>query len=685
MVERYSWDDITWIKDFFDNIKRIKKKKQVYINCAMAFDIETSHLSYYQDKKGDYHLEENDFEKHLQEYDSKPFAFMYSWQFACKKDYREIMVRGRRWEEFLIFTENLLNLGRKSKNEIMVVYVHNLAFEFQFIQSFFNWESVFARQPRKIMKALTSEGFEFRCSYFLSNMTLGKFIKNTPGTIHGKLDGEKFNYKKYRDYDTELSDLEIEYIENDVLGLAECIDIKLKEDTICSIPLTSTGYVRREVRNRCKEVQGYHQIIKKGWPSMEVYLLCKMAFRGGDTHANRIWAGKTIENVYSFDIKSSYPAWMLYEEYPSGHYEEFMLDSVEKFVDLSERKLLVMDIELFDVQLKENVAMPYIDVAHCYRQHIIDNDNGRVLSAAYVRLICTSIDFEIIREQYTWTDFNICVCYGWNKEKLPLPIRQAGSDFFGQKTTLDGVKGFEYEYGEFKNLLNAIFGMMVTALDMDEVIYKDREWFVVEADVQEELNKKEKSYNTFLLYQWGIFITAYARKHLHMMLNKVGMDAVYIDTDSIKFVNKENLKYFEEENKNIIKLAQASDVSASYVTPAGKRVTLGEWENEGIYEEFKTLGSKKYCVKKNGKYKITVSGMNKDKGSKKIHSMDDFSIGRVFEDVGRTVAFYNDYEPKWVKIKGKDIYVTPNVCILDTTYTLGITETYAQLIADNLV
>lgn len=683
-VYHYDYDNISWIREFFDSFKRIKKRKKYYINAAISFDIETSHLQYYQDAKKNYHLVEEDFEPNLKEYDDKPFAFMYSWQMAFKNGYDEVVVRGRRWPEFLIFIQNILNIGRKNDSEIIVIYVHNLAYEFQFIQSFFTWDSIFARAPRKVMKALCMEGIEFRCSYFLSNMSLAKFIKNTPGTVHGKMNGD-LDYSVYRDFDTKLTEKEIGYIENDVLGLVECIDVKLEEDTICSIPLTSTGYVRRDIRNRCKNFQGYNNIIQKGWPSVDLYLLCKMAFRGGDTHANRIWAGKTIPNVYSYDIKSSYPAWIMYEEYPVGHSEEFLIDSVEKFIEVKEKKLLVMDIEFFDLQLKDNVAMPYVDIAHCYREHIIEGDNGRVLSAVYVRMCCTSIDFDIICNQYTWSDFNVILCYGWNKGKLPEPIREGTSEFFKNKTTLDGIEEYLYEYIKSKNMINAIFGMMVTALDMDEVIYKDREWFINECDVAYEVERKRKSFNTFLLYQWGIFITAYARQHLHKILDKMGMDAVYIDTDSIKFVNKKNKKLFEDENINVMKMSKESEIPCTYTTSGGEDVTLGVWEDEGCYEEFKTLGAKKYCIKKNGKYKITVSGMDKEKGSDKIKSMDDFAIGRVFEDVGRTTAFYNDYEPRWEKIKGKDIYVTPNVCILDTTYTLGITDEYAELIADNLV
>ena len=53
----------------------------------------------------------------------------------------------------------------------------------------------------------------------------------------------------------------------------------------------------------------------------------------------------------------------------------------------------------------------------------------------------------------------------------------------------------------------------------------------------------------------------------------------------------------------------------------------------------------------------------------------------VFRSAGGTESVYNDDEVYHVKtIDGHDLEIGPNVCIRDSTYTLGITEEYARLL-----
>lgn len=42
-------------------------------------------------------------------------------------------------------------------------------------------------------------------------------------------------------------------------------------------------------------------------PTLHVFELLREAFRGGDTHANRFYVGKILDNVGSYDRESSYP------------------------------------------------------------------------------------------------------------------------------------------------------------------------------------------------------------------------------------------------------------------------------------------------------------------------------------------------------------------------------------------
>lgn len=677
--------------DTFQDSRLINKSKNTYYyNIAAAFDIETTTIPC-RKEKDEYVMLDKYCVGDLEKFRYEPTAFMYHWQFAMKCYDDELIVTGRTWDQFLQMIELLIERLCLNSNRRLVIYSHLLQHEFQYIQYFFSWDQIFAREPRAVIKAVSYEGLEFRCSYFLSNMSLKKFCENTEGVIHGKMVGD-LDYRKFRLPSTKMTRKEDTYCINDVWGLVEGIWTLISgEDNIVTIPLTNTGYVRREVRKNCFNMLGYHKIINQGWPDIHVYELCRKAFRGGDTHANRLWANRVMFNVHSKDKKSSYPASIMYEDYPSGPARKVqILDEKDYYKYFDERKNLgVMRIELFDFHLKNNIAMPYIDLAHCEKKHIpfgLDDeendyvDNGRLLGGLYIRYCCTNIDMEIIFEQYDIGGFKIIECYIWGKEKLPLPIRESTRDYFMSKTTLDGISEKLYEYLKSKNRLNSIFGMMVTAIDQDDIVYNEGEWYVKESDTEKQLERVKKSGNTFLLYQWGIFITAYARRALHEVLDEIGMDAVYIDTDSIKFIGEDNERFFEESNEKILKQMGESDVQPFAFTKDNEKMIMGVWEDEGVYDEFKTLGAKKYCYKKNDKYTVTVSGMNKEKGSKQIKSMDDFYIGKVYEDVGRTIAFYNDYKPQYIDIMGERVLLTPNVAIVDTTYTLGVTDTYWELI-----
>lgn len=681
-------EDKTWMKLLKEKAKLRKKGSEYLYEIICAFDIETTQIPYR--KSGDeFIIYKEYYTKELEVYKNNPASFMWCWQMAFYIGDDEFLIYERRWERFLLLMESLQNVFHLNEKKRLVIYVHNLAYEFQYIQDFFTWTTVFARQPRRVMKAECCEGFEFRCSYYLSNMSLEKFCKNTSHVFHQKMKGD-LDYSQYRDDKTNVTYEEFRYCINDVLGLVEAVYSKMidENDTIFSIPLTSTGYVRRDVRNYAFDNGGwgYKKIIKKGFPEAEVYELCRAAFRGGDTHANYRLADKELTSIYSKDIKSSYPAWMCYEEFPIGKAQEYTIYDLDRLIELMDEKLLVMEIDFFDLEVESDIAMPYIDFAHVKNYRKIERDNGRILKAEYIHYYCTSIDLKIILEQYAFSGINITKCFGWCKCKLPQQIRYMVMEYFRKKTEVDGIKNMHYEYVKAKNKLNAIFGMMVTPYDMWEVVYRQNEndWDIVKGELEEKLEKVFKSYNTFLLYQWGMFITAYARWHLHKMLFKIGLDAVYIDTDSIKFRGAHNLKYFEQENKEIMRLAEENDTIA--YNPDGKAEVLGLWENDledydvETYEEFKTLGAKKYCYKVNGKYTVTVSGMNKEKGSAKIKSMDDFTIGKEFSDIGRKTVWYNDKPPFYTDLKGSHLLITPNVGMIETTYTLGVDGDYLGLI-----
>lgn len=653
-------------------------KKGTYYNIPCAFDIESTTIEPPKDEKDNYIY--------------SPYAFMYQWQFCIM----DKVVFGRTWEEFKQLLKNIRIKMRLSNHTTLAIYVHNLSYEFQFMKEFIKIKNLFARDKRKVMKVNTKDGFEFRCSYFLSNMSLAKFCENTNNVKHFKL-VDQFDYKKIRTPQTPLTEVEEGYCYNDVRGLCECIQELISgNDTIATIPLTNTGYVRREFRQAVKANKNNHTEFTKTALTPEQYEMLTKAFRGGDTHANRFKVNQILKDIHSFDISSSYPSAMMMDDYPIGKFTECTIDSQEKLEYFIDEYCCVFDVTFYKIYADNTNVIPYIDIAHCYEKSKITNDNGRVLSADMISLVCTNIDLEIILDSYNFDGYEIKKAIYAEKGKLPKEFRQKVIDYFVLKTQLKGFVDKEYEYMKSKNRLNSSYGMMVTSLVHSDITYDvySMEWDEVKGDIEASLEKFYKSRNNFLPYQWGVFVTANARKRLRTMLKVVGRDVIYTDTDSIKFENIKHVEEFNQINKKLMEQAETNDIPA-YCDRTdiidGKEVTerfyLGTWDNDGEYLRFKTLGAKKYCFEKMKKgkeiFEITVSGMSKKKGSERVGKIENFMIGKKFYDVGRSTSWYNDEQSHVIEVNG-DIFTTAsNIGILESTYELGVTNEYWDIIAEN--
>ena len=399
----------------FVAVETCRKRKISYLNIEAAFDIETTNIKA-----------------------QEPYAFMYQWQFCIA----DKVCFGRTWNEFLEFITRLKERLQLNFHRMLVVYVHNLAFEFQFLKSILDFTSVFARTQRKPIKA-QCEGFEFRCSYFLSNMNLAKFCENTPNVIHYKL-VDTYDYKKIRTADTELTEEEKAYCYNDVRGLCECIHERLKEDTITTIPLTSTGYVRRNYRHAVKKNVRNRTLFLNQRLTAEQYQLMKEAFRGGNTHANAYFSGQMLEDVESYDISSSYPAALEIDRYPVGAFIGASSKYLNNFIE-DDSKCFIGRFRFENIRTKQHYGIPYIDLAHCRNIKNATNDNGRILEADSIEITLTDIDLKIIMKTYRYDamyckDLNVAK-YGYLSKEL----REELLYYFRLKSELKGISGKEYE------------------------------------------------------------------------------------------------------------------------------------------------------------------------------------------------------------------------------------------------
>ena len=653
----YKWNEFPFEILKKDIVKSGKHK--MYQRHPMTFDIETSKIP----KDNDGHYE----------------AFMYIWQVCIEGN----VVFGRRWEELQEFMERVVNAYKLSEDERVVVYVHNLSFEFQFIQDYFKFVDVFAMASRSILTAKTSH-LEFRCSYKLSNMSLAKFIENTPNTLHYK-GVDDLDYATVRTPDTPLTKVEYGYCFNDVKGLYECVMELLKEDNIATIPLTSTGYVRRDCRKAMNKNKDNRKMFLRSRLTLLQYKLLRECFRGGNTASDRYLTNLILKIVGSYDLSSSYPFQMIAREYPLGKWNYGVIPDLKTLEEYNSKYCTIARYTFKNIRLRDEKPIPYIPQSKCLA--LGDNReiyNGRILHADFLTISMTNIDFDIVREQYEYDELAVEEFHYSRKGLLPKELRDTIMYYFEKKSELKGDEEHYYEYMKSKNKLNSIYGMTVTNILNTEIEYNDGEYTekkMTEEEMQEALDKYYKNHRSFLNYSWGVFVTAYPRRELEDGLNIAGLDTIYCDTDSVKFIGNHD-REFEEYNERLNKECEEKGIR-NYTEVNGKRYYMGIFDKEKGYDEFITLGAKKYAFLQNGKLGITVSGLSKKKGAEELEKkggLRRFQRNEVFYNSGRTIAQYNSAEVHDITVNGCTFSTASNLAIVDTTYTLGITDTMLDII-----
>lgn len=604
-------------------------------------------------------------------------AYMYIWQFQIE----DKTIIGRTWEEYLMFCERVI--ARLRENEHLMIYVHNLSFEFTFLKGVYAFkpEEVFCIERRKVLKCHMFNHLEYRCSYLLTNMSLSAFTSKMGVTQ--KLSGEEFNYKVIRYPWTELTERELEYCITDVKALVEALKVyfSIEKDNFYTIPYTSTGFVRRDVKRAMRRFNKPELLSMQ--PDYNIFRILSEAFRGGNTHCNRYYTELILDNVSSYDRVSSYPDVQLNELFPMSPWireDNVDLERVCR-VMFKHKRACLMRVGFINIRLTDLLwGCPYIPKHKCRNLSRHDNDNGRILDADHLEISLTDIDLKIILEEYTFDKVIFMDFYHCRYGKLPLPLRQEVQKYFQAKTELKNVEGQELYYHMSKAKLNSIYGMCVQSPVKQSIDYIDDQFIERSEDENELLQKHIKK--AFLVYSWGIWTTAHARYQLELAIRKAGNNFVYCDTDSVKFIDDGSIdfdKYNKSRKQDSIKNGGvAADKN-------GKKYYLGLYEYEGTYKRFVSMGAKKYCYEdQNNKLHITVAGVGKRLGALELAEnggIESFKEGFTFYKAGGTESVYNDIiEPFKVDIDGKMLNITSNVLIKDSTYTLGITGDYRRII-----
>lgn len=673
----------------------LQGKRKFYDNNIYTFDIETSTYIILDGKQYPAKM----YEK-LDAKEKKRCllqATMYIWQFSINED----VYYGRTWEELRVF----LSRVNESVSDTKYLWIHNFAYEFQFMKSVVGFSDVMARKAHKVMTAIIEEfNFIVRCSYMSSASSLAGLTKNF------NLDVEKksgdLDYEKVRHSKTPLTDTELGYCEYDCRVLYAYVKKELEVyGTVKNIPTTNTGKVRRELKELTLKDFKYKNYVRKSVnTNPSIYNLLIEVFLGGYTHASRLYSGDIIKQVDSWDFTSSYPFVLCSEKFPAT---EFKKCNLTDYTKMSSRFAYILVLKLTDIKTKYYNTI--ISMSKCRNIKGGVYDNGRLIRAKEIIIACTDIDFKLYLKAYHIGKIEILESYYSLYKYLPKQLIEFILNLYADKTKLKGIEDKKMEYNRLKGMLNSCYGMCVTNNIRDDVTYNadNMEWSE-EAITNDEILKKlaKEKKDGFLSFSYGVWCTAYARYNLINTLLTGNLDEylIYADTDSLKLKHGYDkdiiLEYNNMVHEKIKKTCELLNLDEKLYRPIdikGKEHVLGEFDFEGTYTKFVTQGAKKYAYTEleldensnmmKDTIHITVSGVPK-KAKCALKSLEDFKDDYVFkyEDTGKQTAFYNDNQiPVTItdylgnEYQVRDITA---IAMVPTSYTLGRALEYAHLISD---
>lgn len=402
---------------------------------------------------------------------------------------------------------------------------------------------------------------------------------------------------------------------------------------------------------------------------------------------------------------------MLTQKFPSKEFQRCNITKREQMIT-SNAYILVVRFKNLKCKYYNN----FISQNKCRRIKNGRYDNGRIIGAEEIEIVLTDVDFYFILKTYK-CEYEILECYYSRYDYLPIDFINFILEKYITKTKFKGIEEKKIEYNLEKAKFNSLYGMSVTNNIKDAVLFDNetgwQEIPLSNDEILEALEKEKKQ--GFLSFSYGVWVTAWARYNLLTNVIKQDDYCIYCDTDSMKLKEGFNKQAIEDYNKKVLQkidtVCKELNIDKDKFSPVdknGKKHTIGLFDYDGFYEEFITQGAKKYAVtryidnskitKKTNVIKkekekslileITVAGVPKI-GAKQMKSLEEFKDDFVFDFkyTNKNLLMYND-DMKSFKLKDyqgnvleiKDKYGSS---LIPTTYVLGKSEEYANLINDD--
>lgn len=677
--------------DWLQIKRRGSKRRPGGIWLDNIFSLDTETTSAFRTPEGD--IIPFDFEKpesFWQHCDK--FGWVWIWMIGVD----EHVFYGRTLPELHSFLELLDDLTDHAEK---IFFIHNAAFDFQFIRDALPFSRVFARTKRKVLTADCEElHLHFRCSYFLVNMSLANWAKSKKLSVQ-KLEGD-LDYLKIRTPLSPVTDQELAYCEHDILVMQEGLkQYRDKYLNVFRIPLTQTGETRIALAEVMKDETSWKRKMQQLIPhSLADYRFLMSAFFGGDVHANYYLADRLLHGIRSCDFASSYP-WVLISsgQFPLSYFTRITKNR-ERFMD-NPRYVYIISFDAFNIRSK--LHNTFLSRSRCTMALDAACDNGRIVSARFVQCTMTNIDFEMFRDYYeigqlNILDFRVSVAGYLNPTYCRFIL-----ECYEGKTVYKGVPEMHEVYCNKKVIANGCYGDCVTRdFENDTTWSPTADWgieLMTEERYQEKAAiKRRNEPRNYKATQLGVFVTAIARRNLwRYMIEPLDHQVAYFDTDCVKFKGNDIQGAISSYNMLVLrehyKIAERLGVDVSRLSPAdpsGKVHPIGCAELEAVYADFKTCGAKKYaCREEGGPIEITIAGVPKGCASV-LRSVDDLSDDLRFPPSNepgqkKSILHYLDDQPELI-VDGWKMDSPHGICLQPTGYKVGLTAEYMALILQNM-
>lgn len=643
-------------------------------------------------------------------FDKKDIGFITDWTITIEND---CCIYGNHVYDLVNTIDRIADVLHADKEHLVRFYIHNFPYDYMFLRNHMisKWgepdRSLASKTHRYIFMDWTTFGIEFRDSQILTQRSLERLCQDMGTTA--KAVGT-WDYKKFRTPDSGRSSKEIAYVCTDTIALCKALRKYIADRgyTVANVPLTNTGFIRNKARAESRKDKKWRKKFLQMQLSLEQYKQLLDCYHGGYTHANRYFVNRLItKRMYCYDFASSYPAVICYKKYPMTQFVYTDGLTLKDILELKEDYAFSGYIRLTNVRLKKECTMP--PMAFCKAKACVfpdadgrtqksifaeNLDNGKIVNADMVIYPFTDPDLQVILDSYVYDSADVASVMRAEKDYLPEWLINYVMSLYYNKSTLKYSDPVLYMIS--KGELNGIYGMMVQRIiqQICEEDFQTGEWIsgIPDEKEQELLEKFYKSRNSFLPFQWGCWVTAYAQENLYKLGTCCGK-WIYSDTDSVKGYewDMEKLKSYNDE---IIRISTERNVGL--VEYNGEEFRLGIADFDGEYTEFITHGSKRYCYREKGNLHITVAGVPKDGVYCLNDDITNFQKGFIFRN---SEVFRENFKkanpgkiPKWkmktqyliepeiktIELDGSKIEYGCAIRLSDTEYELNHTIPYDE-------